>query len=129
MTISNISRFAPANVKNRGDAREWAVCSHMGVERSKHDSKAYDRVIFGFPIWASNVAPPIRTFIKENDLSGKSAAVFACQTADGANKAFVKLKALLGRDQLDAEGVFLDPKTKPSAENDRMIKAFCDSLA
>ena len=43
MTTSNISRFAPVGVKNRGDAREWAVCAHMGVERGKHDSGAYDR--------------------------------------------------------------------------------------
>ena len=43
MTTANISRFAPVGVKNRGDAREWAVCAHMGVERGKHDSGAYDR--------------------------------------------------------------------------------------
>lgn len=28
---------------NAGDAREWAVCSLMGVSRVKHDSKAYDK--------------------------------------------------------------------------------------
>lgn len=43
MTTANISRFAPVGVKNRGDAREWAVCAHMGVEHGKHDSGAYDR--------------------------------------------------------------------------------------
>lgn len=43
MTNCNISRFAPEGVKNNGDRREWAVCNHMGVERTKHDSTAYDR--------------------------------------------------------------------------------------
>lgn len=43
MTNCNISRFAPEGVKNNGDRREWAVCNHMGVERTKHDSAAYDR--------------------------------------------------------------------------------------
>ena len=26
----------------------------------------YDRIVFGFPVWASNFAPPIRTFIEDN---------------------------------------------------------------
>ena len=26
----------------------------------------YARIIFGFPVWAGNVTPPIRTFIEEN---------------------------------------------------------------
>lgn len=37
---------------------------------------SYGRVIFGFPVWAGNVTPPIRTFVKENDLKGKSIAGF-----------------------------------------------------
>lgn len=43
MTTANIFQFAPAGVKNNGDRREWAVCAHMGVERCKHDSGAYDK--------------------------------------------------------------------------------------
>ena len=31
----------------------------------------YGRVVIGFPVWAGNVAPPIRTFIRDNDLSGR----------------------------------------------------------
>lgn len=34
------------------------------------DAAAYDRIIFGFPVWASTIAPPLRTFIRENNLSG-----------------------------------------------------------
>ena len=29
--------------KNAGDAREWAVCRHYMVERTAHDSLAYDK--------------------------------------------------------------------------------------
>lgn len=35
--------LTPISAKNPGDAREWSVCAHMGVARSTHDSKAYDR--------------------------------------------------------------------------------------
>jgi len=39
----------------------------------------YDRVIFGSPVWASNFAPPIRTFIEDNkeELEEKDAEIEA----------------------------------------------------
>ena len=92
------------------------------------DAAGYDRVILGFPVWAGNVTPPIRTFIRDNTLRGKRVAAFACQSGAGAEKAFGKLKAALGIDALEAELILIDPKSKPSAENDRRIEAFCDRL-
>lgn len=92
------------------------------------NADAYDRIIFGFPVWASNVAPPIRTFVKENELKGKRIAAFACQSGSGAEKAFGKLKAALRIDALEAELVLIDPKEKPSAENKQKMKAFCEGL-
>ena len=49
------------------------------LEPYTFDASAYDRIVFGFPVWAGNVTPPLRTFIKENDLSGKRFAAFACR--------------------------------------------------
>ena len=88
----------------------------------------YDRIIIGFPVWAGNVTPPIRTFLKENDLEGKRIAAFACQSGSGAEKAFGKLKAALGIEKLEAELILIDPKAKPSEENERKIKEFCEGL-
>ena len=51
------------------------------------DLSGYDRIIFGFPVWAGNITPPIRTFIKENDLTGKEIAAFACQADKKEEKA------------------------------------------
>lgn len=92
------------------------------------DAAGYDRVILGFPVWAGNVTPPIRTFVRDNDLKGKRVAAFACQSGAGAEKAFGRLKAALGVDELEAELILIDPKSKPGAENDRKIGAFCDKL-
>ena len=88
----------------------------------------YDRIVFGFPVWAGNVTPPIRTFIKENDLSGKQIAAFACESGSGAEKAFEKLKQALNIDKLKAELILIDPKTKPKAENVRKIEDFCAAI-
>ena len=95
---------------------------------SAFDPDAWDRVILGFPVWAANVAPPIRTFVRDQDLRGKRIAAFACQTAAGADKAFVKLKGELGLDALEAELTLLDPKTKPNPENEQKIRDFCAAL-
>ena len=93
------------------------------------DSAAYDRIIFGTPVWASCFAPPLRTFIRDNDLSGKRFAVFFCETAGGDEKATAKLKEALGTDTLDAKLVLLDPKFNPDPANDEKIRAFCEKLA
>ena len=92
------------------------------------DASAYDRIVFGFPVWAGNVTPPLRTFIKENDLSGKRFAAFACQSGAGAEKAFEKLKTALGIRELDAELVLIDPKAKPDPINEKKISGFCGKL-
>ncbi len=92
------------------------------------DPAGYDRIVFGFPVWAGNVTPPIRTFIRDNDLKGKRLAAFACESGAGAEKAFGKLRAALGVDAMEAELILIDPKSKPSAENDKKIEAFCDKL-
>ena len=111
----------------------WGGKSAVMAEKPKlqpyeFDPAAWERIIIGFPVWAGNVTPPIRTFIKENDLRGKRIAAFACQSGAGAEKAFAKLKAALGVSALEAEMVLIDPKTKPSEANEQKIAAFCAGL-
>ena len=100
------------------------------LQAYRFDPRAFERVIFGFPVWAGNVTPPLRTFIRDNRaaLQGKSLAAFACQSGAGAEKAFEKLKACLGVSRLDAELVLNDPKDKENAANDAKIAAFCGKL-
>ena len=98
------------------------------LEPYDFDAAAWDRIVFGFPVWAGNMAPPLRTFIKENDLSGKRFAAFACQSGNGAEKAFAKLRAALGAEALEAELVLIDPKARPSEENGRKLADFCAAL-
>ena len=98
------------------------------LEPYRFDAESCDRVIIGFPVWASNVAPPIRTFVKDHDISGKRVAAFACEGGSGAEKAFEKLKSAIGIDALEAELVLIDPKAKPSEENTRKIEEFCKAL-
>ena len=107
----------------------WGGKSAVMAEKPKlkpyrFDAGRYDAVIFGFPVWAGNVTPPIRTFIHDNDLKAATYAAFACQSGSGAEKAFGKLKDCLGHD-LAQTMILIDPKDKPDPAKDRQIDEFC----
>ena len=88
----------------------------------------YDLVVLGFPVWAGNVTPPIRTFVSENSLRACGVAAFACESGAGAEKALHKLVDCAGIDRLRETLILIDPKAKPSEENERRIEAFCAAL-
>ena len=90
----------------------------------------YDRIVFGFPVWASTFALPIRTFIEDNRqfLENKKTAAFTCMSGSGGEKAISKLKEYLKTDSLESELILIDPKDKPSVENDEKIASFCEKL-
>lgn len=94
------------------------------------DFSRFDRIIFGFPVWASTFAPPLRTFIEENreSLAGKRFAAFACQSGSGAEKALAKLEKCVGETAFEQTAVFIDPMAKQSKETDEKIDAFADAL-
>lgn len=91
----------------------------------------YDRIIIGTPVWASCFAPPIRSFINENRdrLSGREISAFVCYSGGGADKALDKLKRYLGIDSFAAELILIDPKDRPSQENERLTEEFCAKLS
>ena len=95
------------------------------------DLSAFDRIIFGFPVWASNFTPPLRTFIEDNAdaLKGKRFAVYACQAGSGAEKAFGKLAAGLGIDGFEQTAIFIDPKARPDDNKEAQIVDFTDRLS
>ena len=100
------------------------------LESYEIDLSQYDRIIFGFPVWASNFTPPIRTFVEENReaLKGKRFAAFACQSGSGAVKALGKLEKFINETAFEQTAVFIDPKARPSEETDNKIDAFADAL-
>ena len=94
------------------------------------DADRYDCVILGFPVWASRPAPPICTFLSEqkSKLIGKKIAVFACQSGNGAEKAFERVRNMIGIDAFAGTLILIDPKTRVNAENDKKIDSFCENI-
>ena len=89
------------------------------LEEYSLDPGDYDRIIFGFPVWASNYTPPIRTFIEDNRerLRGKKFA-----------KALDKLAKSLNIEGFEQTAVFIDPKARSSEDTDAKITEFIESL-
>ena len=94
------------------------------------DPSACSCVVFGFPVWAGRLTPPLRTFIQENRevLAGKTCAAFACQSGSGAEKALADLKKCLNAEKLAAEAILIDPKDRPQEKNDAVLRAFAEKL-
>lgn len=91
------------------------------------NSEEYDRIILGSPVWASNIAPPLRTFIRDNKekLKEKRVAGFVCMAGSGGQKALEKLNKLV---LLDAQLILVDPMERPCRDNDALIQDFCARL-
>lgn len=101
------------------------------LEEYDVDLSLYERIVFGFPVWAGTFTPPLRTFIEDNKdaLSGKSIAAFACQGGNGAEKSFEKMAKLIGIENFDATGIFIDPLAKKSSETDNDIDKFAGKIS
>ncbi len=107
-----------------------AVMAEKPVLKPYDLNTDFEEIIIGFPVWAGNITPPIRTFVSENTelLKGKRISAFACQSGAGAEKAFGKLRDLLEIDDFYGTAIFIDPKDKPSEENELRLDAFIKKL-
>ena len=96
----------------------------------KTDLSEYGRILFGFPVWASNFTPPLRTFVldHQDEIRGKHLAAFACESGAGGEKALAKLAQAIGTDGFEATAIFIDPKKKQSAKTDAAIADFIEEL-
>ncbi len=94
------------------------------------DLSQYDMIVFGFPVWASNFTPPLRTFIEDNreKLAGKRFAAFACEAGNGGDIALGKLLECLGAEKFEESAILIEPLKRKSEESEQDIAEFCMKL-
>lgn len=63
------------------------------IKKIDKDLSQYDEIIIGSPVWWYTIAPVIRTFLKENDLTGKIIKPYATN-AGWLGRTFQEIKKL-----------------------------------
>ena len=79
------------------------------LEPYECDVGNYDLVVLGSPVWAWTLSPPIRSFLKENDLTGKKVAFWMCSMGP-TKKAAPRFKNALPECNLISELHLIDAK-------------------
>ena len=98
------------------------------LEPYTFDASKYDMVIIGTPVWASSFVPPLRTFIEDNDLTGKKIAVIATSAGGNSVKCIEAVKEAVKTDSLVAVLSLLEPKNQPSEEKEKQISEFIETI-
>lgn len=52
----------------------------------------YDTIFFGYPVWDMRLPPVVRTFLRDNDFSGKTILPFNSQAGYGTGKSVSEIK-------------------------------------
>jgi len=69
------------------------------IDPLKHNPKDYDIILIGGPSWFGNVTPAVRTFIIQNDLSGKRIGLFGMCHLTGVEHAIEEAADLISKDK------------------------------
>lgn len=94
----------------------------------KFDKDKYDLVILGTPVWAGTFTPPLRTFIRDNDLKCKDLSFFACCSGAGTMRCINNLKHEIGIDKETINLELVDPKDKNDDYVCQKIDEYCKKI-
>lgn len=85
------------------DEHNGEVSNHLPeIEDINVDLSKYDEIIIGTPVWWYRPAPAIRTFLTQNDLSGKRIIPFATN-AGWLGRTFNEINALCPNSNVENE--------------------------
>jgi len=70
----------------------------------------------------------MRTFLEDNDLTGKKIAVMVTSAGGDTSKCIAALKQASKADSFLAELSLVDPKDHPSEENEKKISEFAEKI-
>ena len=110
-TGADLVRLQPAEaysrvykeVLSRGKAelKENKACP---IQKISKDLKQYETLFVGTPIWFGTYAPPVKTFLQQNDLKGKKVYLFCTHGRGGAGRFFTDAAKLLPNAAVSAKG-------------------------
>jgi flavodoxin len=79
--------------------------------------RSYDLVFIGYPIWWGTFPAPVRSFLSENDLSGKTVIPFCTHLGSNLGQSIADISELCPESTL-LEGVAISGRDVKSAQNE-----------
>lgn len=107
--------------------------------KTKIDSiQKYDVVFVGFPTWGMKLPPPMKSFLKSYDLSGKTVIPFNTNAGYGVGSSFKTVKELCPKSKVlegftitggvERDGVLLDIKGERRKEAEMKVKQWLQNI-
>lgn len=96
------------------------------IKDIEHDPASYDLIIIGTPVWASNMATPVRTYIQQHQANFNNVAFFCTAGGSGFDSTFSEMADLSGASPVAR----LSLKTKEVKDGDYKSKVagFIDKI-
>jgi flavodoxin len=101
--------------------------------------KKYDVVFVGFPTWDMQLPPPIKSFLKQNDLTGKTIVPFNTNAGYGTGSSFDQVKELCPNSTvvkgfsieggIEKEGIHFVMKGEKEKEANQEVKKWLRKLS
>lgn len=98
----------------------------------------YDVVFVGFPTWGMKLPPPMKTFLNQYDLSGKTVIPFNTNAGYGIGSSFETVKELCPNSKVlegftieggvERDGVYLVIKDEKRKEAETKVKNWLEKL-
>ena len=83
----------------------------------------YDTIIVGTPVWWYTMAEPVRTFLSQNDLTGKKVMIYATD-AGWIGSTFSDMKELIGSTRMPELDVKFSVDGESMMTEERVIEQF-----
>lgn len=98
------------------------------LQKYEIDLDKYDNIIIGSPCWFGTYAPPINTFLNENQIKGKNIYLFVCNGGNLRNTWSNYEKALEGNNIVSKIDLVYPIKNGFEAAKDKSKKWIEESL-
>jgi flavodoxin len=114
--------------------------SFLPALKTKIDSiEKYDVVFVGFPTWDMNMPPPMKTFLNQYNLSGKTVIPFNTNAGYGVGSGFQTVKELCPKSRvldgfsiqggIERDGILFVMKGKKAEEAETGVKNWLKALS
>lgn len=78
----------------RQGRKETSEGYHPVLAETAADLDSYDTILLGTPNWFNTMAPPVATFLADNDFAGKKIALFCTNGGGGLGHTVADIRAL-----------------------------------